>query len=143
MVDWYVESEAADILDWLCRKMNNAMILNMESGICSKWEFGVGWRGHRKEETKKNKEDEEISVFTYLVRRNKSLYGECKKRKKRYICLSNALHFFIIIIIIIISSCILPKSDRIFVLDKVRLVYFIIYLQKVLVNYTYRHLHSN
>jgi len=40
MVDWYVESEAADILDWLCRKMNNAMILNMESSICSKWELG-------------------------------------------------------------------------------------------------------
>ncbi|XP_025991463.1 vacuolar protein sorting-associated protein 13A isoform X2 [Solenopsis invicta] len=36
MVDWYVESEAADILEWLCRKVNNTMILNMESGICSK-----------------------------------------------------------------------------------------------------------
>nr|XP_012219129.1 PREDICTED: vacuolar protein sorting-associated protein 13A-like isoform X1 [Linepithema humile] len=36
MVDWYVESEAADILEWLCRKMNSAMILNMESSICSK-----------------------------------------------------------------------------------------------------------
>ncbi|KYM95926.1 Vacuolar protein sorting-associated protein 13C [Cyphomyrmex costatus] len=36
MVDWYVESEAVDILDWLCRKMNNAMILNMENSICSK-----------------------------------------------------------------------------------------------------------
>lgn len=38
MVDWYVESEAADILEWLCRKMNSAMIVNMESSICSKWE---------------------------------------------------------------------------------------------------------
>lgn len=36
MVDWYVESEAADILEWLCRKINNVMILNMESSICSK-----------------------------------------------------------------------------------------------------------
>ncbi|EFN86841.1 Vacuolar protein sorting-associated protein 13A [Harpegnathos saltator] len=36
MVDWYVESEAADILEWLCRKMNSAMILNMESSIYSK-----------------------------------------------------------------------------------------------------------
>ncbi|KAL6266414.1 hypothetical protein P5V15_003265 [Pogonomyrmex californicus] len=36
MVDWYVESEVADILEWLCRKMNNAMILNMENSICSK-----------------------------------------------------------------------------------------------------------
>ncbi|KAG5314184.1 VP13A protein, partial [Acromyrmex insinuator] len=36
MVDWYVESEAEDILNWLCRKMNNAMILNMENSICSK-----------------------------------------------------------------------------------------------------------
>ncbi|XP_012533549.1 vacuolar protein sorting-associated protein 13A isoform X2 [Monomorium pharaonis] len=36
MVDWYVESEATDILEWLCRKINNAMILNMESSICSK-----------------------------------------------------------------------------------------------------------
>ncbi|KMQ97580.1 vacuolar protein sorting-associated protein 13a [Lasius niger] len=36
MVDWYVESEAADILEWLCRKMNSAMIVNMESSICSK-----------------------------------------------------------------------------------------------------------
>lgn len=38
MVDWYVESKATDILEWLCRKMNSAMILNMESSICSKWE---------------------------------------------------------------------------------------------------------
>ncbi|XP_020288636.1 vacuolar protein sorting-associated protein 13A-like isoform X2 [Pseudomyrmex gracilis] len=36
MVDWYVESEAADILEWLCRKVNSAMIFNMESSICSK-----------------------------------------------------------------------------------------------------------
>lgn len=86
MVDWYVESEAADILEWLCRKVNNTMILNMESGICSKWELGIRWRGHRKGETK-NKEDEEIGVFTYLVQRNKSLYGECKKGKTLYMSL--------------------------------------------------------
>ncbi|EFN62404.1 Vacuolar protein sorting-associated protein 13A [Camponotus floridanus] len=36
MVDWYVESKAADILEWLCRKINSVMILNMESSICSK-----------------------------------------------------------------------------------------------------------
>ncbi|EZA49615.1 Vacuolar protein sorting-associated protein 13A [Ooceraea biroi] len=37
MVDWYVESETTDILEWLCRKVNSAMILNMESSsICSK-----------------------------------------------------------------------------------------------------------
>lgn len=44
-------------------------------------------RGHREKETK-NKEDEEINVFTYLVRRNKSLYGECKKKKKNAIYIS-------------------------------------------------------
>ncbi|XP_015437338.1 PREDICTED: vacuolar protein sorting-associated protein 13A-like [Dufourea novaeangliae] len=35
MVDWYLESEATDILEWLCQKINIAMILNMENGICS------------------------------------------------------------------------------------------------------------
>ncbi|XP_076243831.1 intermembrane lipid transfer protein VPS13A [Calliopsis andreniformis] len=36
MVDWYLESEATDILEWLCQKINTAMILNMENSICSK-----------------------------------------------------------------------------------------------------------
>lgn len=84
--------------------------------------------------------NEEINVFTYLVWRNKrSIYGECKEKGKRYLSFffSNALHLFYYQYILCL------KSDRIFVLDKVRLVYFIIYLQKVLVNYTYRHLHSN
>ncbi|CAL7940918.1 unnamed protein product [Xylocopa violacea] len=36
MVDWYLESEATDILDWLCQKINIAMILNMENNTCSK-----------------------------------------------------------------------------------------------------------
>lgn len=36
MVDWYLESEATDILEWLCQKINIAMILNMENSICSK-----------------------------------------------------------------------------------------------------------
>ncbi|XP_076375159.1 intermembrane lipid transfer protein VPS13A isoform X2 [Megalopta genalis] len=35
MGDWYLESEATDILEWLCQKINIAMILNMENGICS------------------------------------------------------------------------------------------------------------
>ena len=36
MVDWYLESEATDILEWLCQKINIAMILNMENSVCSK-----------------------------------------------------------------------------------------------------------
>lgn len=36
MIDWYLESEATDILEWLCQKINIAMILNMENSICSK-----------------------------------------------------------------------------------------------------------
>lgn len=36
IADWYLESEAKDILEWLCRKINIAMILNMENSICSK-----------------------------------------------------------------------------------------------------------
>ncbi|CAK9828583.1 Intermembrane lipid transfer protein VPS13A [Anthophora retusa] len=36
MMDWYLESEATDILEWLCQKINIAMILNMENSICSK-----------------------------------------------------------------------------------------------------------
>ena len=36
MVDWYLESEATDILEWLCQKINVAMILNMENSVCSK-----------------------------------------------------------------------------------------------------------
>ncbi|XP_078045899.1 intermembrane lipid transfer protein VPS13A isoform X2 [Augochlora pura] len=35
MGDWYLESEATDVLEWLCQKINIAMILNMENGICS------------------------------------------------------------------------------------------------------------
>lgn len=36
MVDWYLESDATDVLEWLCQKINIAMILNMENSICSK-----------------------------------------------------------------------------------------------------------
>ncbi|XP_053983322.1 intermembrane lipid transfer protein VPS13C-like [Hylaeus volcanicus] len=36
VADWYLESEATDILEWLCQKINIAMILNMENSICSK-----------------------------------------------------------------------------------------------------------
>ncbi|XP_017890538.1 vacuolar protein sorting-associated protein 13C-like [Ceratina calcarata] len=36
VVDWYLESDATDILEWLCQKINIAMILNMENSICSK-----------------------------------------------------------------------------------------------------------
>ncbi|XP_034193125.2 intermembrane lipid transfer protein VPS13A isoform X1 [Osmia lignaria lignaria] len=36
IMDWYLESDAADILEWLCQKINIAMILNMENSICSK-----------------------------------------------------------------------------------------------------------
>ncbi|KAG7205210.1 hypothetical protein KM043_018296 [Ampulex compressa] len=35
VADWYLESELAEILDWLCQKINTAMILNMENSICS------------------------------------------------------------------------------------------------------------
>lgn len=36
VADWYLKSEATDILEWLCQKINIAMILNMENSICSK-----------------------------------------------------------------------------------------------------------
>ncbi|KAK2588797.1 hypothetical protein KPH14_001672 [Odynerus spinipes] len=36
VVDWYLESKEVEILEWLCRKINTAMVLNMESSICSK-----------------------------------------------------------------------------------------------------------
>nr|XP_012154530.1 PREDICTED: vacuolar protein sorting-associated protein 13C isoform X3 [Megachile rotundata] len=36
IMDWYLESDAVDILEWLCQKINIAMILNMENSICSK-----------------------------------------------------------------------------------------------------------
>ncbi|XP_033208533.1 vacuolar protein sorting-associated protein 13C-like [Belonocnema kinseyi] len=34
VVDWYLESKEAPVLEWLCRKINIAMILNMESSTC-------------------------------------------------------------------------------------------------------------
>lgn len=36
VVDWYLESKEMEVLEWLCRKINTAMVLNMESSICSK-----------------------------------------------------------------------------------------------------------
>ncbi|XP_047356214.1 vacuolar protein sorting-associated protein 13C-like isoform X2 [Vespa velutina] len=36
VVDWYLESKEMEVLEWLCRKINTAMALNMESSICSK-----------------------------------------------------------------------------------------------------------
>lgn len=65
------------------------------------------------------------------------------QKRKNAIYVSLMPYIFLLLLLSSLYHCILPKSDRIFVLDKVRLVYFIIYLQKVLVNYTYRHLHSN
>lgn len=39
VVDWYLESKENAILEWLCRKINIAMILNMESSTCPRDEF--------------------------------------------------------------------------------------------------------
>ncbi|XP_014604811.1 PREDICTED: vacuolar protein sorting-associated protein 13C-like [Polistes canadensis] len=36
VVDWYLESKELEVLEWLCRKINTAITLNMESSICSK-----------------------------------------------------------------------------------------------------------